>query len=285
METELDLSSVPDGLNVPGEQGLPAWYSEMELAYEKGLMATNPKLPSGRPTATGSKPVKDGYFDQRYCERYAYYRKAMEVYLLKTLRLDVYDKQVEDSGLCFIPMPEGKKGEYQRLSALRLSHIFIYSSPHIERLSTEDVAILERLYLENGQTGTVPQEALEFAARTYTELVKEYDTVAMAPYPDGTRLSHNGTPWDASSLAIVFVTPRRYDDNGSVVLGDSDLIRQREDWLIAELPKARQQMTEKVGLPVTLVISEGEDSWSIIFDEKFKDGASMSLGILGRTGI
>ena len=33
METELDLSSVPDGLNVPGEQGLPAWYSEMELAY------------------------------------------------------------------------------------------------------------------------------------------------------------------------------------------------------------------------------------------------------------
>ena len=160
METEVDLSSVPDGLNVPGEQGLPAWYSEMELAYEKGLMATKPELPSGRPTATGSKPARDGYFDQRYCERYAYYRKAMEVYLLKTLRLDVYDKQIKDSGLSFIPMPDGKKGEYQRLSVLQLSHIFIYSSPHIERLSTEDVAILERLYLENGQTGTVPQEAL-----------------------------------------------------------------------------------------------------------------------------
>jgi hypothetical protein len=278
MDTELDLSSVPDGLNVPGEQGLPAWYPEMELAYEKGLMATKPDPSLERPTlAPGSRHEPDGYFDERYCQRYAYYRKAMEVYLLKTLRLDIYDKQVEDSGLSFIPIPKVSQGEHQRRSALELDHIFIYSSPHIERLSAEDVAILERIYQENGQTGAITQEALDFVERTYAELIRTYDIATMAPYPEGTRLSYEGIPCSSDTLAIVFVAPYRSDGSGNSIPEDIPLMYQREDWLVANLPEMRQQMTNKVDVPVTLATSRSGDLWYLVFDEQFKNGTGSFL--------
>jgi hypothetical protein len=276
METELDLSSVPDGLSIPGGQGLPAWYPEMELAYEKGLMATKPEPPPERTApAPGDRPEPDGYFDQRYRERYAYYRKAMEVYLLQTLRLDVYDRQVEDSGLSFIPMTGHKIGEHQRRSVLELDHIFIQSSPHIERLGAEDIALLELLYQENGQSGTITQEALDLVERTYAELIRIYDIAAMAPYPENTRLiASSGTGWNPDSLVIVFVAPNRSDEGGNSIPEDIPLMYQREDWLVAELPKIRKQMMERVDVPVTLIVSKLPDSWAITFDEHVWQGAS-----------
>jgi hypothetical protein len=279
MQTETDFSSVPDGLNIPGDQGLPAWYYEMEMAYEKGLMATKPEPPPKikEPDAPGSAPTMDGYFDQRYREHYAYYRKAMEVYLLKTLRLDVYDKQVEDSGLSFVPIPEISKGQRQRLSVLKLNHIFIYNIPHIERLSTEDIAILERLYRENGQSGTIGQDALDFVERTYAQLIKEYSPLTREPYPKGSRLIDGGTGWNPDSLAIVFAAPYRYDESGNYISDESELIYKREDWLVAELPKMRQQMMERVDVPVTLATSRSGDLWYLVFDEQSKNGAGSFL--------
>ena len=277
METELDLSSVPEGLSVPGEHGLGAWYPEMELAYEKGLMATKPEPPPERPAPVpGNDPEPDGYFDQRYCERYAYYRKAMEAYLLSTLRLDVYDKQMEDSGLSFIPMPEPKKGKYQKLSVLQLDHLYIYNSPHIERLSEEDVAILERLYEENGQTGEVTQEALDFVERTYAKLIIDLDPLTGEPYPDNVFLiqSGDGTSWDPDSLVIVFLAPYRYDESGNYMPDEGELIYQREDWLVAKLPRMRLQMMERVDMPVTLVTCERRDYWDITFNDKIWSGPS-----------
>ena len=277
VKTEPDLSSVPGGLSVPGEQGLPAWYYELTLAYDKGLMATRPEPPLERPApAPGSDSEPDGYFDAYYCERYAYYRKAMEAYLLATLRLDVYDKQVEDSGLSFIPMPEGKKGEYQRLSVLQLDHLYIYNSPHIERLSEEDIAILERLYEKNGQTGEVTQEALDFAARTYPELIRQYNALTQAPFPEGSQIMQDGiSVWDSDSLVVVFLAPYRSDEIGNSIPEDIPLMYQREDWLVAKLPKVRLQMMEKVDMPVTLVTSSSYDHWDITFNDKIWSGLSL----------
>ena len=275
-KTELDLSSVPEGLKAPDEQRLSAWYYEMEVAYEKGLMTTKPEPPPERPApAPGSEPAKDGYFDQRYCQRYAYYRKAMEVYLLTTLRLDVYDKQVEDSGLSFTPMPEGKKGEYQRLSVLQLDHLYIYNSPHIERLSEEDIAILERLYEESGHTGEVTQEALDFVARTYPELIRQYNPTIKAPYYDGSLLVDGARVWNPDSLVIVFLAPYRSDASGNSIPEDIPLMYQREDWLVAKLPKMRQQMLERVDVSVTLVTSDSYDHWDITFDDEIRRGLSL----------
>jgi hypothetical protein len=275
--TEPDLGSVPPGLNIPGEQELPASYSEMVMAYGKGLMDVLPPWKQPPPPLIGGPPVSEGYFDQRYCERYAYYRKAMELYLLKTLRLDVYDRQVEESGLLFIPVPEDKKGEYQRRSVLGLDHVYIQSSPHIERLSTEDIALLNRLYDENGQSGTVTQEALALVERTYAELIIDLDPTTGAPFPDGVLLMKggDGTVWNPNSLVVVFLAPYRYDEVGNTAPGDVELSYQREDWLVARLPKIRLQMMEKVGVPVTLVTCKMKDSWDLIFDDQIRRGPSL----------
>ena len=274
MSAELDLSSVPEGLSVPGEQGLEAWYYELELAYEKGLMESLPERSQEIKGSDipGGKPIMDGYFDAYYCQLYAYYRKAMEAYLLTTLRLDAYDKQVEDSGLYFIPVRDVSKGESHRLSVLRLDHLYIHNSPHIERLSEEDVAILKRLYDENGQAGTITQEALDLVARTYPELIRMYSQVTQAPYGTEYVIKSSGTMWNPDSLVIVFLAPYRSDENGNSISEDIPLMYQREDWLVAKLPKIRLQMLERVDVPVTLAASNSGNLWDITFDDKIWDG-------------
>jgi hypothetical protein len=274
LETKMDSSSVPDGLKVPNEKWLQASFYEMELAHEKGLMAARPEKPSEYlAPVPGNTSEKDGYFDTHYSQRYAYYRKAMEVYLLQTLRLDVYDKQVEDSGLSFIPMPESKRGEYQRLSVLELNHLYIQNSPHIERLGAKDIALLNRLYDENGQSGVVTQEALDLVARTYPELIRQYDALTEAPFPDGS-LTRQDTisAWDPNSLVVVFLVPDRFDENGNSIPDDIPLMHQREDWLVAELPKMRKQMMEQVDVPVTLVTCKSYSHWDIVFDNEIRRG-------------
>ena len=271
--TELDLSSVPDGLKVPGENGLPGCYYELRTAHEKGLMASMVPYYISPTQPIGGSATMDGYFDERYCQRYAYYRKAMEVYLLELLRLDAYDKMMEDSGLCFVPMPEDKKGEHQKRAVLGLEHLFVLNSPHIERLSLDDIALLERLYQENGSTGEITQEALDFVARTYSELIRKYSGATQAPHPKGTRLiESSGVGWDADSLVIVFLAPYRYGEDGDYMPDEGELIYQREDWLVAELPKMRRQMIEKVDVPVTLVTCDLGDSWYITVDDKVRLG-------------
>jgi len=240
-----DLSLVYDGLKVTGNP-LIDYY---DLARDKGLMGP-----------------QDTSFDEHHLELLAYYRKAFEQYMLVTLRLDTIDQGIEESGLGFAPWWDEKMtlyamSTYDQDTMLSLRHLFLRSPIHLERLSTDDLATLEALYAENGST--VTQEALDFVARTYPELIRVF--VFGRPVKEGIYVSlgpGGGACADPDSLVIAFT-----DDDHNEGDDESDDWQARYSYLKECLPSLQEELSKKLSVPVTLIIIE-RGGISYVVDDK-----------------
>jgi len=203
-----------------------------------------------------------GFFDpgttrlsQHYLELSAYYRKAFEQYMLIELRLDAIDQRIEGSGLGFMSWSSNEMSLsgmnlYEQSTMLSLRHLYIKSAIHIERLSDGDLATLEGLYAENGST--VTQDALDFVARTYPELIKLF--IGGKPVKEGgyVLIDPGGACVNPDSLMIAFTNNETFDENGMSVKGDK--WPERFTYLKGYLPGLQEELSKELTVPVSLLI-------------------------------
>jgi hypothetical protein len=222
------------------EKGLGTAVDESELTYDLEHPYVDRRI-----YTTGS-------YSENYMETQAYYRKALEYYLLETLRLDIYEDEMEASGLDFWPASEDSMAFSKKYSNLNLIHLYLFNNLYIEQMSSEDIALLEDLYQTNGTV--ITPEALELVKRTHPEVIQILDSDGNA-YPDNTYplITPSGVSVDPRSLIIAFNDPFHYDENGSRILTNQ---QERSDYLLERLPKIRAEIAQKVGVPVTLFVME-----------------------------
>jgi len=163
----VNMGIVKEGLAVPGSYSELGYHPNLQLATERGLVLE--PLDYTHYDYISSDDIPDGGFsqpvpfiigvteektiqvpDEYFFTLQAYYRKSFEVYLLTTLRLDLIEKEIEDSGLGFRQMDYKEMSLLERLSNLNLKHLYICVPMRIEQLSQQDADELKRLYAENG---------------------------------------------------------------------------------------------------------------------------------------
>ena len=133
----------------PGDQWagpiIPRSYS-IEMAEEKGLAA-------------------DGLFNERFFTLQALYRNVLEAEIISKYDLRLYDDAIGDSSFQFRAEQPERMSFYQKYSTLDTRYIYLRNNIHIERLSEEQLALLDDYLLTGGDTTKKQLEAL--IAETY----------------------------------------------------------------------------------------------------------------------
>jgi len=277
MKPAVDTSLIKDDLLVPSEYLESGYFPDMQAALEKGLVlepvdftyiadisGDPPPLGWDHTQMPGESPLlpREGFTEERILQvpdeyfytLQAYYRKAFEVYLLQTTRLDLIEKEIEEAGLDFRQVRYEKMSRLERLSNLDLKHMYICIPMRIEQLSQADADELKRLYAENGSE--ITKEALEFVKRTYPTVIREavFDGVS---YPLQTA---SGISWNPESLVISFTMPRVYDEEGNPA-EDKTAPGEREQFLLEKLPLYWKEMQGLLDAPLTFVVERQGGSY------------------------
>jgi hypothetical protein len=241
----------------PDHRELRALAYETQMARDKGLIVED-------------REVIGAYrFDDHYCQRYAYYRNLLTAYLLSTLPLVEADRAVAaDGGASGLSLGKVQESYLYGTTSplLALYCLYVKNEIHIERLSQEDVAVLERLFQQG--YGQITQEALDFVKRTYPELIREYSEFTEAPYAsgdwpigeDGTRLNPDALVVgiyiakpeivkDSSSTSILFGMSNTTSNNVTANMAREQAYNQFSD---KQLPRLYRQLSGKLEVPLVL---------------------------------
>jgi len=289
MNSSVDMSLVKDGLVIPSEYLESGNLPDMQAAIEKGLVLESvyytyiADAPGVEPTPGWNHNLlpgeRDSYLhkdltveatiqvpDQHYYTLQAYYLKAFEVYLLKTLRLDLIEKEIASSDLDFREVEYERMSRLQRLSNLDLKYLYICIPMRIENLSQEDADKLKYLYAENGSE--ITEEALEFVVRTYPEVIK-YETFT-GGYPLQTGY---GISWHPESLVISFPVPypSEYTEHEDWTEERKLLGIAREEFILENLPLYWERMQPLLNVPLTLVAERDGAFYLYTINEGPKD--------------
>ncbi|MCL2882897.1 MAG: hypothetical protein FWF30_00275 [Coriobacteriia bacterium] len=259
-EPPVNLGLVKDGPVTP----TPAYTASFifQRAFDNGLLVRNGSMDeSTMPVlATDPLPYATEASWSNYLRLDAYYQKAFEVYILKTLRLDLLDHELVQTSLGFGPLPADRQSTYQQRTALNLECLYIRCAGYnIEMLDSTDAATLERLADENGSV--VTDEALDLVARTFKDVVRQYTATGM-PYVDTRSFvcfphSTSDIGYNPNALVIVVPNVEGYDENGQVTVLESDLQQERQNYLLQRLPVLAMEYQNILGMPVNFVITDG----------------------------
>jgi hypothetical protein len=272
VQGDVDMSKLDSGLKVSSAE-----------EYGTAFMTNRPQ----DATAKGF----DGY-DNRYLELTAFYRKALEQYLLVTLRLDRYENELLESGLGFDPITADRQDYYLKYSHLDFDFIALYNTLYIEHLSPDDLDLLQRLHEE--YDGEIANEATELVKRTYTDVIKPHDVNGQS-YSDSSyvMVDLSGIVYYPNTLKIAFYNNWYYNDDGSYIETTNaeadDNHNARRSYLFKRLPEIRNDMMAELGVPVTLVVAEsiGKTSpiatatYNYLIDDKITDNSGNPVDIDG----
>lgn len=196
----------------------------------------------------------------------AYYKKALEVYLLQTLRLDLYEKKLADYGFDFGKVDHENMSSLEKLSNLDLKHMYLCIPMRIEQLSLEDAAVLKHLYEENG--AEITEEAIEFIKRTYPEVIKERTPYMKTPC---------GLSWDPQSVVISFKVPdiSEYYEDEEWISERQKMMWNPEQFLLDNLPRYWEEMQPLLDVPLTLVIERQRGHYKYTVTDVIRSGANL----------
>ena len=117
---------------------------DFKLANEKGFVT--------------DKKLNERYFKVQYIYRYVF-----EEYICKRLDLKKYDDKIKESSLSFNKCSKERMDYYQRTSTLNLDYIYVKNNFHIEKLSNDDIKVIE----ENKNKNSIS----EIVKKTYKEVI------------------------------------------------------------------------------------------------------------------
>jgi len=189
----------------------------------------------------------------------AYYQKAAEVYLLRTLRLDIVEQQLVTAGIGYPVIAPDRISVFQDRSTLQLNTLYIrISNCHLEHMSIDDIKKLRSFYIENGVV--IDDRAVDLVSRTISEVVVDYDDEGEL-YPNKSYVSFyggsSGVSYNPNAAIIAFPNCEVFAEDGSL----SDLEEQRyflrRNYLLNYLPKIQAAAEKVLAMPVMMIITEG----------------------------
>jgi len=135
----------------PGSVGLviPMNY-DLQLAIDKGLCG------------------EDG-FGEKYLYMQALYRKVFESWFLEFTSLREFNDRLVNSDLNFAPAPEKRQSFYQLYSTWDLQFVYLCSNIPIERLSEDDLSLLQS-QVESG-TADISSVLTAMVKRTFSDVL------------------------------------------------------------------------------------------------------------------
>ena len=166
--------------------------------------------------------TKTDEFNEKYLYLQALYRANLESYLLEVLDLQETDEFLKSSELEFVTKKEEEKDVYERYSTMDLTFIYLRNNLHIEYLTKEEIALLEKHLMEGKEV--IDEEVKEMVKETYPIIIKvrspwydyQEDLEFRASYSQGEEPDIPNT-----ALVIAIDNCFRYDENDNVYPKDN----------------------------------------------------------------
>lgn len=256
--------------------------NQQEMAVQKGLLTLKPgqSLPRAKYQKDydeNNLPPLGGWVDdtlefeaylreafteesvEDFIELAAYYQKTVEVYLLRTLRLDLIEEQLINAHIGFPVVYLERRSVYQDRSVLQLNTLYVrITSCHLEYINEDDIALLRQLHTVNGTR--VDNEAVALASRTMSKTIIKYDSDGES-YPPNTGGAlfggSDGVFYNPYSVVIAFINCEKYTENGELLDQEEELYIKRMDFLLGNLPKMLSIAENHLSMKVTFLIVEG----------------------------
>ena len=190
--------------------------------------------------------AKNDIYDKNYLEVQAAYLSLLNHYLCEKVKLDRYQEVLDKSVYKFV---ENEETVYSKAGAFGRKNIFIRNNVYVERLSKEDLDILQE-GMNNGEVN-VTDELLAMIERTMENIIsvryEDSDKVFEAIYDMGVFQTNM-----APSNALVFTISYdfEYDENGNIIDNEKE---DKKAELVEELhKKMSDKMSKELGIPVSV---------------------------------
>lgn len=158
------------------------------------------------------------------------YRIGLSQYLLETLDLEKYDKELLESDMDYIPYYEGATGanisESQKRDKLGLTYIYLRNNLHLERLTKEETEILAK-EVENMESDILSDEVMNVIINTFPDVIAykivetPEDKKVMTSYDNNTDFV------ELNALVLKIATNEEFDENGNYVNKEHEVQKQR----------------------------------------------------------
>lgn len=154
------------------------------------------------------------------------YRIGLSRYLLDTLNLEEYDKELSESQLNYIPNDEKKKSIAQKKDKLGLTYIYLRNELHLERLAEEDIELLKK-ETESIETGILSDEAMRMIINTFPDVISQKQIEKPEDKNVETMYDNNGDCVKVNTLVLRIGTKSEFDENGYYVDKEHEAQKQR----------------------------------------------------------
>lgn len=156
------------------------------------------------------------------------YRIGLSQYLLETLDLEKYDRELSHSEMNYIPYEEEdrKKSDAQKRDKLGLTYIYLRNNLHLERLTKEETEILTK-EAENEESDILSDEAMNVIVNTFPDVIAykivetPEDKKVMTGYDNDTDFV------ELNALVLKIGSKSEFDENGDYVSEEHEVEKQR----------------------------------------------------------
>lgn len=154
------------------------------------------------------------------------YRIGLSRYLLDTLNLEEYDKELSESQLHYIPNDEKKESIAQKKDKLGLTYIYLRNELHLDRLAEEEIELLKK-ETESIETGILSDEAMRMIINTFPDVISQKQIEKPKDKNVETMYDNNGDFVKVNTLVLRIGTKSEFDENGYYVDKEHEVEKQR----------------------------------------------------------
>lgn len=168
------------------------------------------------------------------------YQFLVQRYILEKTRLDRIDVRMQEYKIPFISYQNEERDRYQVKDYMKLKYIYMRNDVHCERLTSEQIAILEKARKHLTEEQAVRQ-AMMLVQDTYKKVLpfseNESDIVELFPSVSGT-----GNV-EGDSIVFVIATKPEYDEGGSIKDWENERVK---DKVLYSLKTQLEPMCERI---------------------------------------
>ena len=184
------------------------------------------------------------------------YRYGFERILVNQLGLKEFDEELKEQG--YVPLPEEEQSEKQKQQGMGLSYIYLYNDFYFDRLSEDEMKILEECKLNDEEE--LPAELEKVVLDTYRRVVSYKELPEgedlnkyLTYYSEGALGNKGPRMVRIDSVVLGIATMADYDENGN--MKDPDKEDEKEAALPGIAEDMEKQMEGSLGeTPVCVIV-------------------------------